>query len=75
MLIVDDRKMAAAKLGGGGGKSFRQQDFRNSRIAFEQWSAERLDQYTQTQIRPPGMERGKSRGQKNDVSERTKTDD
>lgn len=75
MLIVHDRKMTAAQLGGGGKKSFRQQDFRDSRIAFEQRRAKRLDEDAQTQIRTPGMKCGKSRGQENDVSERAKTND
>ena len=75
MLIIDDRKMAATQLGGGGEKSFRRQDFGNSRIAFEQRRAERLDQYAQTQIRTPGVERGKRGGQQDDVSERAKADD
>lgn len=75
MLIIENWKMAAVQLGGSGEKSFRQQDFGNSRIAFEQWLAERLDQYAQTQVRTPGMERGESWGQENDVSEGAKTDD
>ena len=75
MLIVDDGEMAAAHLGCRGEKSFRQQDFGNGRIAFEQWRAERLDEDAQTQIGTPGMERGESWGQENDVSERAKADD
>jgi len=75
VLIVDDGKMTTAELGGGGEKSFRQQDFGNGRIAFEQWRAERLDEDAQTQIRPPGVERGKRGGQQDDISERAKADD
>ncbi len=75
MLIVDDGKMTTAQLAGGGEKSFRQQDFGNGRIAFEQWRAEWLDENTQTQVGTPGMEGGKSWGQENDISERTKTND
>lgn len=75
MLIIDDRKMTAAQLGGGGEKSFRQQSFGNSGIAFEQWRAERFNQNAQTQVGAPGMERGESRGQENDVPERAKADD
>src|SRR5579872_1140637 len=75
MLIVDDGKMTAAQLAGGGEKSFRQQDFGNGRIAFEQWHAERLDEDAQTQIGTPGMEGGESGGQENDVSKRAKADD
>lgn len=75
MLIIDDGKMTAAEVGGGGEKSFRQQDFGNGRIAFEQWRAERLDEDAQTQIGTPRMKGGKSGSQENHVSERAKTDD
>ena len=75
VLVIDDRKMAAAQLRGGDEKTVRQQDFGDGRIAFEQWRAKRLDEDAQTQIRTPGMKCGKSRGQENDVSERAKTND
>lgn len=75
MLIVDDGKMTAAQFGGAGEKSFRQQDFGNGRIAFEQWRTEWLDENAQTQVGTPRMEGGKSRGQENDISERAKTND
>lgn len=53
VLIVDDGKMVAAQLGRRGEKRFRQQDFRDSRITFEQWRAKRLNEDAQTQIRTP----------------------
>jgi len=75
MLVVSHGEMTVAHPDDGGDKTFRQQDFRNGRIAFEQWRAEGFDQDAQAQIRTPGMERGKSWGQENDVAERAKTDD
>ena len=75
VLIVDGGEMAAAQLGCRGEKSFRQQDFGNSGIAFEQWRAKWFNQNAQAQIGTPGMEGGESGGQQNDVSERAKTND